>query len=180
MPSTAHGTAASEFSMIVRDWLRQSGAHITISTSKSVRGSTKTKVADFAWTPYDLPAGRSRKWPAIVLEVAPSQPRTRLREAINFWLNEPGSGVRIAISLSVTGRKILVERWVRSPNGPSPDQWIEIARNPRQDSPRISGYLSIDISDVMLRARMAGETDFILTPQALDDLAKYIWRDWEQ
>jgi hypothetical protein len=30
----------------------------------------------------------------------------------------------------------------------------------------------------MLRPRGNGQTDFVLTPQALDDLAKVIWRDF--
>jgi hypothetical protein len=42
------------------------------------------------------------------------------------------------------GLRVLVERWVRRPNGPtSPDQWMGIVRNPRKNCPRISGYLSI-------------------------------------
>ncbi|CAP92525.1 Pc13g14560 [Penicillium rubens Wisconsin 54-1255] len=179
MPSTAHGTAASEFSIIVRDWLRQSGAHITISTSKSVRGSTKTKVADFAWMPYDLPPGRSMKWPTVAGEVVVTQSRRGLTQAMKFWLDEPESEVRVAISITASKRKVLVERWVRRPNGPtSPDQWMGIVRNPRKNCPRISGYLSINFSDIMLRPRGNGQTDFVLTPQALDDLAKVIWRDF--
>jgi hypothetical protein len=125
---------------------------------------------------YDLPAGRSQKWPAIVLEVARSQTRRSLTEAIKFWLYETGSGVQVAISISVSARKILVERWVRGRNGPSADQCMEIVRDPRPNFPRVNGSFSIDVSDVMLRARMAGETDFVMTTATMNELANYAWQ----
>ncbi|KAJ5831119.1 uncharacterized protein N7525_009372 [Penicillium rubens] len=81
-------------------------------------------------------------------KVAVSQTRKSLVQAMKFWLDEPESEVQVAISITASNRKILVERWVMGPNMPtSPDQWIEIARNPQPNSPRISGYLDIDVSD---------------------------------
>jgi hypothetical protein len=181
MPSAAHGTAISEFSRIVNDWLHEvKDTYVMHSTATSVRGSSKTKVADFSWTPYDLPAGRSRKWPTVVGEVAIWQTRASLQEAMKFWLDEPESKVQVAISITASKRKILVERWVRRPNmATSPDQWIEISREPRKDHPRISGHLGINFSDVVLRDKRPGETDFIMTPAAMDDFARYVWRAWE-
>ncbi|KAJ6179651.1 hypothetical protein N7519_010112 [Penicillium mononematosum] len=66
---------------------------------------------NFSWTPYDLPPGRSRKWPTLAAEVAPSQTRASLKEAVQFRLDEPESDVKVAISITVSDRKILVERW---------------------------------------------------------------------
>jgi hypothetical protein len=48
----------------------------------------------------------------LAAEVAPSQTRANLKEAMQFWLDEPESSeVKVAISITVSDRKILVERW---------------------------------------------------------------------
>ncbi|CAG8150028.1 unnamed protein product [Penicillium nalgiovense] len=130
---------------IFNRWLDQvkatSGTHITYLHAESVPGTNQSRTPDSSWTPRDLPSGRSRKWPTLVLEVSYSQTRAYLKEAMQFWLDEPESDVKVAISITVSDRKILLERWVRRPNRPtSPDQWIEIAREPRK-GPRLVATL---------------------------------------
>jgi hypothetical protein len=78
-----------------------------------------------------MPNGRSHKWPTFVGEVASSERRTKLQEDIRLWLDDPDSAVNAAITISVLRDKIMVESWERGyDKAPSPNQKIEILRNP--------------------------------------------------
>ncbi|CAI7648158.1 unnamed protein product [Penicillium glandicola] len=167
MESSAHAVAGSA---------RAVDPIITPTSTRSVRGQTRTKKADISWSPRDMPNGLSHKWPTFVGEVAWSERRTKLHEDMKFWLDDPNSTVNAAITISILREKIMVESWERgNDKPPSPTQRIEILRNPRPGCSRINGRLEIQFSDVCLRDARAGESNFILTETDMAELAGHIW-----
>ncbi|KAJ5494663.1 hypothetical protein N7463_010750 [Penicillium fimorum] len=177
MESSAHAVAAGAFNTIFSAWARRVVDPLLSPTStRTVRGQTRTKKADISWSPREMPNGQSHKWPTFVGEVAWSESRTKLQEDIRFWLDDPDSAVNAAITISVLRGKIMVESWERGyDKTPSPNQKIEILRNPLPGCPRVNGQLEIQFSDVFLRDKRDGESNFLLTATDMDELASHIW-----
>jgi hypothetical protein len=178
MESSAHAVAAGAFNTIFSAWVRRVVDPLLSPTSaRTVRGQSRTKKADISWSPDEVPNGRSHKWPTFVGEVAWSERRTKLQEDIKFWLDDPDSAVNAAITISVLRGRIMVESWERAyDKPPSPNQKIEVVRNPRPGSPRVNGQLEIQFSDVFLRDKRDGESNFLLTATDMDELASHIWK----
>ncbi|KAJ5482538.1 hypothetical protein N7475_001350 [Penicillium sp. IBT 31633x] len=170
MESSAHAVAAGAFNTIFSAWARRVVDPLLSPTgTRGVRGQTRTKKADISWCPSEMPHGRPHKWPTFVGEVASSERRIKLQEDMKFWLDNPDISVNAAISISVLHDKIMVESWGRGHNKPpSPNQKIENIRNPHPGCPRVNGQLEIQFSDVFLRAKRHGESNFVLTATDMD------------
>ncbi|KAJ5378671.1 hypothetical protein N7509_011790 [Penicillium cosmopolitanum] len=179
MESSEHATAAGAFNTIFSTWARSVTKPFLSNTgTRTVRGVTCTKKADISWTPAEVPSGRSHKWPTFVGEIAWSEPRSKLKADIKFWLEDPESSVNVAITISVLRGRILIERWEVSDNkSPSPTQKIEIIRNPKPGCPQVSGQFEIEFSDVFLREPKpkTRERNFILTIADMHELAAHVW-----
>ncbi|KAJ5689016.1 hypothetical protein N7462_003408 [Penicillium macrosclerotiorum] len=179
MESPAHAVAAGAFNTIFTAWARGVIDPMLSNTStRTVRGISRTKKADISWTPSEMPSGRSHKWPTFVGEVAWSEHRSKLIEDMRFWLEEPKSSVNVAITISVLRGRILIERWEFSDNPRlSPTQTIEIARNPQLGRPQVNGQLEVKFSDVFVREPRAEarEQNFVMTEADMHELANHIW-----
>ncbi|KAJ5983220.1 hypothetical protein N7481_005319 [Penicillium waksmanii] len=179
MESSEHATASGAFNTIFSAWARRVTEPFLSNTgARTVRGVTRTKKADISWTPAEVPSSRSHKWPTFVGEVAWSEPRSKLKADMKFWLEDPESSVNVAITISVLRGRILIEMWeVLDNKPPSPTQMIEIIRSPKPGCPQISGQLEIQFSDVFLREPKpkTKERNFILTTADMHELAAHIW-----
>lgn len=176
MESSTHAVAVGAFETIFSAWARRvTDPHLSSTTTRTVRGQAWTKKADISWCPREMPHGRSHKWPTFVAEVAGSERRSKLHRDMNFWLGEPESSVNAAITISVLRNKIMVESWERGHDNPSPKQKIEILRSPLPGCPRVNGQLEIQFSDVFLRDKRDGESNFLLTATDMEELAGHIW-----
>ncbi|KAJ5962469.1 hypothetical protein N7501_007410 [Penicillium viridicatum] len=70
----------------------------------------------------------------------------------------------------------MVDSWERADDkSPSPNQRVEIVRNPRPVCPRVNGQLEIQFSDVFVRDKKSRESNFRLTATEMEELAKHIW-----
>ncbi|CAG8275396.1 unnamed protein product [Penicillium salamii] len=123
-----------------------------------------------------MPNGRSRKWPTLVGDVTCSERHTKLEEEIKFWINNSDSSANAPITISVLRDKIMAERWKGNDNKPpSPNQKIEIVRNPHPGCPRVNSQPAIQFLDVCLREKREEESDFVLTATDMEELARHIW-----
>ncbi|KXG51083.1 uncharacterized protein PGRI_066550 [Penicillium griseofulvum] len=176
MESSTHAVTIGAFNTIFSAWARRVDYPLLDpTTTGNVRGETRIKKADISWSPQNMPC-RSAKWPTFVGEVAWSERRSKLQEDMKFWLDNSGSSVNAAITISLSRSKIMVESWERSDGSPpSPNQKIEILRQPRPGRPKVNGHLQIKFSDVFLREKRNGEIDFILTERDMNELARHIW-----
>ncbi|KAJ6178054.1 hypothetical protein N7519_008515 [Penicillium mononematosum] len=173
--SLAHAATIGAFNTIFSAWADTSRDYIVSRYGASVRGKTLTKRSEFSWMPLGMSNIRSG-WPTFVSEVAWSETSTKLQEDMKFWLDDPEGSVNAAISITMSEEKILVESWARRHNSPpSPNQSIELVRNPGAGCPRVSGHLEIEFSDVVLRDKKDGEANFVMTPADMNELARHMW-----
>ena len=178
MESAEHATASSAFDSIFSAWTRTVSKHSLAGTrTHTFRGATRTKRADISWTLKQMPPGRS-EWPTVVGEVVWSEPRSKLKADMEFWLNDPASSVNVALTISVLRGRILMERWKSVDNKPpSPVQKMEIVRKPKLGCPRVTGQLEIKFSEVFLREPKPNtlERDFSFTEADMEELADDVW-----
>ncbi|KAJ5812513.1 hypothetical protein N7474_008814 [Penicillium riverlandense] len=183
METANHAVAAGAFDSIFSTWARRVRDNPLACTARTaVRGHTRTKRADSSWTPVFLPAGRSPKWPTLVLEVAWSERRPKLERDIDFWLRESNGDVKVVLSITVHPCGIIsIEKWDLSPtssgNGtaPRPTQKIEIVRKPTPNCPRVKGQIQLQFQDIFLRDKEGTDIDFIISHSDMEEIASQVW-----
>lgn len=100
---------------------------------KMIDGTTRSKKGDGGWALKRPPREHSKKWPAIVLEVAASEPQSKLLSDVRFWLYESEGNVKIVLALTVNRRtlEINIEKWKTQgrPHPPHADRYhLKVAK----------------------------------------------------
>jgi len=183
MQPSFHSVACFAFEQIVNIWARKQKSTVDPGESKSVRGSTRGKTADISWLPSELPSSRSAKWPAVAVDVKWSELQSKLVQDMQFWLCDTPGQVKVAMTLSIHRRgDITIERWGVSPGSQDPfvSQRMKIARKVVPGHPRIQGSIDMAFEDVFLRPKQKTETDFVLTNEDMQAIARPIWRSMER
>lgn len=182
MTSSEHEIAKGTFTEIFSAWHRGHSRDRLVNTGEqSVRSQNRiTKRADTSWRPEYPPGGRGYKWPTIAVEVAWSERRPKVKDDMEFWLANSRGKVVVALSITVTRTKIAVERWeLESRNDgmiPHPTEKMEILRKAKPNCPRIQGHLKIPFEDIYLRRKQKDETDFVLTEDNMEEMARKVWQ----
>ena len=138
----------------------------------------KYKRADRSWRLFSQVGDRSTKWPALVVEVAWSEPRTKLANDVKFWLTQSNGEVKVALTLTVQPRgRIILEKWkvIGADQTPTSCQKIEIVRKPAPKCEKITGSLKVPFEDLYGRPKQPNETDFVMTTGAMERLAMFVW-----
>ncbi|CAI7592087.1 unnamed protein product [Penicillium glandicola] len=177
--SKVHAVATTHFTIMFNKWMQKDMENypVDITNTMTVRGPESRRRADCSWTPDH--AGLDRTWPSVVLEVAWSQSRAKLENAIKFWLREGGGQVRVVLSLTVHRRgRIILEKWgLRGADAtPFPIQKMEIVRDPAPKCKKIEGHVDVSFEDARLRPKQRGDEDFVFTADHIEWLAEQIWR----
>ncbi|KAM5439691.1 hypothetical protein MferCBS31731_004448 [Microsporum ferrugineum] len=194
MPSLPHEEASRLFCGLVVLKAQSMGVRRLIS----FRGSTTTKArerekqADESWGPRQR-RGQPGKWPTIVLEVAFSESREKVKADISWWLYRSNGAVLKAISIDIkrTSGNVYITLWERGAiltrQHPQPEPRVvgemRICRGMDGRPTRVEGAdLTIPFHDMLLRAPDTdwGEGDFIFTKEELLELAEDVWDDMEQ
>ncbi|PKX88745.1 uncharacterized protein P174DRAFT_455387 [Aspergillus novofumigatus IBT 16806] len=132
---------------------------------------------DNGWGPRRPTAGRSRKWPTVVLEVGVSQGKSKLEEDARFWLEESEGEVKISPTISVGRRipEIVLEKWKVRNGKPAMAQKVTVWRQ-NQDILFDNEALVIEIEDLFLReADNPLEVNIEFDQGSLRRLAENIW-----
>ncbi|EAW21131.1 uncharacterized protein NFIA_062920 [Aspergillus fischeri NRRL 181] len=110
-----HTEATQTFNYILKEAVDRMGLSTVLRnfSDTMIQGDDCAKVPDNGWGPRRPPAGRSRKWPTVVLEVGVSQGKSKLEEDARFWLEESEGDVKISLAISVDPRipEIVLEKW---------------------------------------------------------------------
>ncbi|KAJ5427545.1 hypothetical protein N7491_007987 [Penicillium cf. griseofulvum] len=158
MPTSVHEVATTGFQLKFEAWIRTKNGNYPLDCTmgQTVRGTSgKRKCADCSWTPAH--SGLSLQYPSIAVEVAWSDTRKKVEDDMRFWLTQTEGKVNVALSITVQKRgRIIVEEWGIKGTRIVPVQTIEIRYT---NAPRGKG-----------------DTDFVLTPGDMEDMAKRIWR----
>lgn len=100
-------------------------------SGKIIHGTTQSKQGDGGWAPKRPPHGHSKKWPAVVLEVAVSENYSKLFSDARFWLYESQGDVKIVLALAVNREspEVTIEKWELRDNRIHCSQNVNISKS---------------------------------------------------
>ncbi|KAL5332184.1 hypothetical protein BJX70DRAFT_393171 [Aspergillus crustosus] len=143
-------------------------------------------------SPWTLPPGRSRQWPAVVAQCGYSESTRHLRAIADLWISNFDGDVKVALIISIERGKdrMIVRKWVPGQTarstGPSLRSRGQHARREQElvitkgqdGSAEISGAsLVIGFKEMFLRPLVPPtEHDFVIDAAELEDIARQIWR----
>jgi hypothetical protein len=139
----------------------------------------RQKQADMGWGPRRPPRGCPKR-PSVVLEVAVSETRKKLRRDVDLWLDpvRGNANVVIAIKLSRQRAMIAIDLWIwDTVNGKSINsQHIEVSENENDEVKLSGGPLVIPFRLLFLRdPQTSQETDVIIDNEWLQKIAEWGW-----
>lgn len=187
METLYHAAASDAFIGALSTWSDQMNSILLQISRAAIKAPTRTKKADCAARPADLPAGREKLWPSLIVEVRYSEPRTQLQNDMLFWLGESNGEVKVALSITVSRNKdlIIYERWTLLPpqtrskkSFVTAETLVRMSRPRPKDEPdnvQISGEFKIPFEEIYLRDKAGNETDFTLDHSKLKRMALKIW-----
>lgn len=152
---------------------------------------------------FPAPGQQSEPWPTLVIETGASESLQKLREDALWWFNNSNGDVRIVILLKVnkSARKVWLEQWqlalANSPRLTRAKINDYRQQNPLPMPPLVqqpfatqqafalqeieitptsaTGQLVLPFWAVFDRAPTGIETDLIITPQELTDIARFVF-----
>lgn len=116
-------------------------------------GKDDRKKGDNAWGSSRWPRGRDQNWPTVVLEVAVSEPQSKLQSDVRFWLGQGQGNVNIVFTLTVDCQKprIWIEKWESMGDREHRTQQVTVYRG-ANNRVYITGYpLTIEFLRLSLR-----------------------------
>lgn len=69
--------------------------------SKTVSSTSRSKEADLAYRPLELPQGRSKEWPTFTLESGYSNSKDVLKNNAKWWISASGHNVKVAVIIDI-------------------------------------------------------------------------------
>lgn len=104
-----HVVATQTFHQLLLDALRPMGLDGALQVLPQITDQTPigAKQGDGEWAPRRVLPGRSKHRPSVVLEVALSQPRSKLASDVRYWLHSSSQGddVKIVLTLAINRQK---------------------------------------------------------------------------
>ncbi|GFF64126.1 hypothetical protein CNMCM6936_005965 [Aspergillus lentulus] len=177
--TTEHTEATQTFNDILKEAVDRMGLSTALKcfSGTTIQGDDWAKVPDNGWGPRHPPAGRSRKWPTVALEVGVSQRPPKLEEDACFWLEESEGDVKISLVISVDPRtpEIVLEKWNISNGKPAMTRKVTVWRR-NEDILFENEPLVIEFEDLFLReADNPCEVNIEFDQGSLRRLAENIW-----
>ncbi|KAJ5463711.1 hypothetical protein N7475_008655 [Penicillium sp. IBT 31633x] len=181
MSTHEHHQVAKALDMAIDDVLAPMGLHRAIFTYGGVKIDLNgvTKVPDWGWGPRRPPRGYPRR-PTVVLEVAISESRAKLRRDVDLWLDPArgNSNIAIAVKSNRKRRTITLDKWEWSSNDEQSQRsrHIEIWENQSGEVVVSGSPLVIPFHLLFLRdAESPRETDLIIEEEQFKEIAAWVW-----
>ena len=139
----------------------------------------RKKQPDMGWGPRRPPRGCPKR-PSVVLEVAVSETRKKLRQDVDLWLDplQGNANVVIAIKLNRQRAMVTIDLWQRDTvNGKAINsQHIEVSESEYDEVKLSGGPLVIPFRLLFLRdPQVPQETDVIIDNEWLQKIAELGW-----
>lgn len=199
LPSRPHYLAITRMNKLIERHRSAIGLDEQLDSilSSSVSDPPYKKEPDGSWIPASLPAGRTDKWPSMILEVGYSESLKRLRVDAAWWLCRSKGEVKIAIIMSINTQKphIIIEQFKPDLNTAALRDGPHIRNYPRvipkcvqnleimasTGNVAVTGApLVLRFSDIFLRQpQTQQETDLLISQQDLTAMAVKIWK-WQK
>ncbi|DAA74806.1 TPA_exp: Uncharacterized protein A8136_2224 [Trichophyton benhamiae CBS 112371] len=145
-------------------------------------GSTtiEHKEPDYSARPRNLPLGRTRKWPTLVVETGKSQSHSDLDRVARRWIQKSAGDVKIVLTIQVSRTELTIRRYGRSGiTRATIPQTITIEKRGQNSPIHIVGNpLIIPFADLFLRTAIRNQGDIIFNNTELEELAKLVWESF--
>lgn len=145
--------------------------------SKTISSTSRSKEADLAYRPLELPQGRSKEWPTFTLESGYSNSKDVLENNAKWWISASGRNVKVAVTIDIhEQRKEVNIRTYRLQNdGTIGEQLVTVSEDQGGSVHVNSAPLVIPFHDLFLRDPTGNETDIEFDNGDMRHLGKAIW-----
>ncbi|PGH13846.1 hypothetical protein AJ79_03414 [Helicocarpus griseus UAMH5409] len=185
IPCVLTEVAISSFGMLATLFLCEMGLFwdLLATGAAHVEGSERTKCPYCSYRPFQLPRGRSRKWPSVVVVASCSRwCAEHLAEDAKWWLLDSQGEVRMAITIEIEWERkgIVIDRWETAVKETSERpvthvQRVRISAGEDGDPEVIGGPLVLPFENFFLRKPSGNEGDLKFGNEELAGLAKGVW-----
>ncbi|CAL5867247.1 uncharacterized protein PFLUO_LOCUS1462 [Penicillium psychrofluorescens] len=180
MVTDEHAAASEAFNVILMDAIRPMGVVKTVRLFGNA--TLPGKEADKAYGPRRPPRGYDRSWPTVVLEVAVSEPASKLTSDIRHWFGKSEGKVNIVLKIRVDRKRpmITIEKWEMAEDRINRTQVVEISKRKKGDEEiTVSGApLLIEFDKLFRRApEPPMESDIRIGQEGLSELASSVWEE---
>ncbi|KAF3893759.1 hypothetical protein GTR04_3729 [Trichophyton interdigitale] len=191
-PTAPHEEAGTRFSALVGMKAQEMGVWRLLSSRGSTTMETqdRRKEPDGSWGPRQRYSETNIKWPTVVLEVAFSEPKDKVKGDAWWWLYQSNTAVLKAITIDIKrpSGDVYVTLWERgaaqSRQHPRPEakavSTLDIFRGQHGNPARLEGTdIAVPFKDMLLRDpdTSHGEADFIFSQAELLEIAEDVWAD---
>ncbi|KAJ9296179.1 hypothetical protein DTO271G3_5320 [Paecilomyces variotii] len=156
--SLAHEAAVSEFAEAFLEVLRPMGLHDKLyKRGSATRYNDKgAKQPELQFTPKQPPVHYPKYWLTVVVEVAVTEPASKLKSDIRYWLGQSNGGVEVVMTLQAKRDtpEIILEKWEPANNGnrcPRRKQRVIVYKGSNDTIKVDGGPLIIDFEKLFLR-----------------------------
>ncbi|KAM5463508.1 hypothetical protein MauCBS54593_007502 [Microsporum audouinii] len=135
------------------------------------------KEPDYAVQPFNLPTGRTPKWPTLVVETGKSQRHSDLDRVARRWIQKSAGDVKVVLTVQVSRTRLTVRRYGRSGiTRAAVLQTITVEKRGQNSPVRIvGGPLIIPFTDLFLRTAVGNQADIIFNNTELEEWANFAW-----
>ncbi|EEP75878.1 predicted protein [Uncinocarpus reesii 1704] len=140
----------------------------------------ENKEPDYAVQPLNLPAGRTPKWPTLVVETGKSQSHHDLDRVARQWIQKSAGEVKVALTIKVSRTMVTIRRYGRSGiTRAAVLQTITVEKRGQNSPVRVAGGpLIIPFIDLFLRTAVRNQADITFNDTELEEWANIVWKSF--
>lgn len=145
--------------------------------AKTISSTARSKEADLAYRPLELPQGRSKLWPTLALETGYSNSIHLLESNAKWWISESGGDVKVAVTIEIhkQRREANVRLYGLQNDGTIAEQYATVSKQPGQNAHVNNAPLIISFHSLFLRDPVGDERDIELDDDDMRRLGRAIW-----
>lgn len=178
MKTGAHEAAHKSFDKLLNEklaFMNLADRKLLGVGSKTVHASSRSKEADQAYRPLDLPSGRTVDWPTLAMESGYTESAETLRNNAIWWLTASAGDVKIVVTIDINKRNRQVSFTKHdhlNDDGSIQEQLVTVTPAGVSGCPMVLAF-----DRLLLTHPTAAESDIEFTRADFEYMAESIWRE---
>ncbi|RMJ27558.1 hypothetical protein PHISP_01546 [Aspergillus sp. HF37] len=148
--------------------------------AKTISSTSRSKEADLAYRPLELPDGRSKQWPTLALESGYSNSNDLLESNARWWISESGGDVKVAVTIDIhkQRREVNVRIYGLQHDETIEEQHATVSQQQQGQSAHVNNApLIISFHGLFLRDPTGDERDIEFDDDDMRHLGRAIWNE---
>ena len=180
MKTGAHEAAHGTFNnRLIRKLVLMDSADEDLESigSKTISSTSRSKEADLAYRPLQLPQGRSKEWPTVALESGYSNSKDVLENNAKWWISASGGDVKVVVTMDVhkQRKEVNVRTYGLQSNGTIGEQLVTVSEDQGGSVHVNNAPLVIPFHNLFLRNPTGNEKDIEFDDDDMHRIGKAIW-----